>query len=434
MALKALLGSKLLKDDTTVDTESLEGKVVGLYFSAHWCPPCRGFTPVLAEKYKEVQAAGKNFEIVFVSSDRDEDSFKEYFNDMPWLALPYEERDMKAKLSKKYKVSGIPSLIILDESGKVITTDGRSAVTDDDMVNKFPWKPPTLSDTLSGATLVDNKGTEVSFQSLQDKGGYLGFYFSAHWCPPCRGFTPELVKTYNTLKAAGKPFEIIFASSDKHEEAFKEYFAEMPWLAVPYSEKSKIKEPLSKIFEVSGIPTFVMVEAATLKVINAKARGAVGSDPSGANFPWHPKLVNDLEECDELNDYPTIVAMMEEASGEWDAVERALNTVAKEISGASTGGSCSDTGDSAGKCADAADADGDEELKFAVAKETGGIAGQIRKLFKMGSAGEKAELVLLDLSNQGSFYVHKGDVTEESARKVIQDFKDKNLTMDSLRK
>ena len=51
-------------------------------------------------------AAGKSLEIVFVSSDRDEKAFDDYFAEMPWLALPYAERKLKATLSKKYKVRG----------------------------------------------------------------------------------------------------------------------------------------------------------------------------------------------------------------------------------------------------------------------------------------------------------------------------------------
>ena len=51
--------------------------VVGIYFSAHWCPPCRGFTPELAKIYAQCKAEGKSFEVVFVSSDRDEASFAE---------------------------------------------------------------------------------------------------------------------------------------------------------------------------------------------------------------------------------------------------------------------------------------------------------------------------------------------------------------------
>ena len=47
---------------------------------------------------------------------------KEYFGEMPWLALPYEDRDLRNKLSKKFKVSGIPSLVIVNASGETITT------------------------------------------------------------------------------------------------------------------------------------------------------------------------------------------------------------------------------------------------------------------------------------------------------------------------
>ncbi|KAL3242465.1 hypothetical protein MRX96_021081 [Rhipicephalus microplus] len=43
-------------------------KVVALYFSAHWCPPCRHFTPILADAYAEAkQALPCGAEVVFVS-------------------------------------------------------------------------------------------------------------------------------------------------------------------------------------------------------------------------------------------------------------------------------------------------------------------------------------------------------------------------------
>jgi len=78
-----------------------EKKAVLVYFSAHWCPPCRGFTPKLVEFYSK-HASAKGFEVVFVSSDRDAEAFSEYYGEMPWLALPFDKRDTKATLSKKF--------------------------------------------------------------------------------------------------------------------------------------------------------------------------------------------------------------------------------------------------------------------------------------------------------------------------------------------
>eukprot|EP00438_Fugacium_kawagutii_P030401 Skav230844 [mRNA] locus=scaffold3471:169667:173653:+ [translate_table: standard] len=67
---------------------------VALYFSAHWCPPCRGFTPQLA-----AALAGDRFpqiKVVFCSSDRSEGDFQSYYAEMPWLALPFgsPQKDM----------------------------------------------------------------------------------------------------------------------------------------------------------------------------------------------------------------------------------------------------------------------------------------------------------------------------------------------------
>lgn len=310
-----LLGEKIIeKGGKEVDVASLsgEGKVVGLYFSAHWCPPCRMFTPQLAKWYEELShVKDKKFDIVFVSSDRDEKSFDDYFKEMPWKALPFSQREKKATLAKKFKISGIPTLILVDgASGAVLRTDGRAVVTDDPKGAEFPWKPQTLDELLGGAEFISNEGEKKTINDIKGKEKVLGIYFSAHWCGPCRSFTPQLVKTYKKLKDAEKPFDIVFASSDKDEASFKEYFKEMPWLALPHD--SPLKKKLSGRFDVSGIPTFVLLEwneEGKLAVITTNGRGAVSGDPDGNEFPWHPKPVNELtgSVASELNDNPSLV-------------------------------------------------------------------------------------------------------------------------------
>ena len=179
-ALVKLLGAKLKsKRDPVSTAEALKGKqAVALYFSAHWCPPCRGFTPRLAEAYKGLVAAEKSFEIVFISSDRDEKAFDEYYAEQPWLALPYGQRKLKAALSKKYNVTGIPSLLILDgETGELITVDGRKAVMEDVKGDDFPWRPPT-------------KVTPTVWQALGDEflsgdGETVELAGHCPYCPRC---------------------------------------------------------------------------------------------------------------------------------------------------------------------------------------------------------------------------------------------------------
>ena len=53
----------------------------------------------MAEWYKRFKKGpnGDKFDIVFVSSDRDEKSWKEYFAEMPWKALDFSDRDKKVR-------------------------------------------------------------------------------------------------------------------------------------------------------------------------------------------------------------------------------------------------------------------------------------------------------------------------------------------------
>jgi len=140
--MESLLGSTLTSKGGAVPTASLvsDGKTVALYFSAHWCPPCRGFTPKLADYYVKAKRNGANFEIVFVSSDSDEESFEAYYGEMPWMALPFADRDKKQQLSSKFGVQGIPTLIFLDAvTGEIKNRDGWEIVVKDPEGKNFPY-------------------------------------------------------------------------------------------------------------------------------------------------------------------------------------------------------------------------------------------------------------------------------------------------------
>jgi thiol-disulfide isomerase/thioredoxin len=53
------------------EVESLDCyDVIGLYFSASWCPPCRSFTPKLNDAWKLAGEAGKKVQIILVSGDQ----------------------------------------------------------------------------------------------------------------------------------------------------------------------------------------------------------------------------------------------------------------------------------------------------------------------------------------------------------------------------
>lgn len=106
--------------------ENLDGKILGLYFSASWCRGCAAFSRIFVpfrDKHSDV------FEVILVGFDNNSADMHAYMKDyaMNWAAIPYDS-SARLAMKEKFAVSEIPQLIIMTSAGRVLTNDGHKQV------------------------------------------------------------------------------------------------------------------------------------------------------------------------------------------------------------------------------------------------------------------------------------------------------------------
>ncbi|XP_015957092.1 probable nucleoredoxin 1 [Arachis duranensis] len=296
-----------------VKIESLKGKKIGLYFSASWCGPCRRFTPTLVEVYDETVSKGE-FEIVFVSSDRDEDSFKGYFSKMPWLAIPFSDSETISSLKKLFEVRGIPSLVLLDEAGKLVTNSGVMLINEHG-AEAYPFtsqrihelkdqeqearRNQTLTSILVSRSrdfVISSDGKKVLVSELEGK--IVGLYFYSVVYNASADFTPKLLEVYKKLREKGEKFEVVGIPLDSDEEAYKKGLESVAWLSLPFNDKSINK--LARYFELSGLPTLVII-GEDGKTLHSNVAEVV-EEHGIAAYPFTPDKFAELSEIDKAKE------------------------------------------------------------------------------------------------------------------------------------
>ena len=238
-SLRNIIGRELLAPNGgDITSYSFEGKKVALYFSASWCKPCQIFLPTLISAARRLSSSvvyainsedgnKKNettnssailsppdvfsdLEVIFVSLDRDQDSFDQYRSMMPWPALPFKDI-RRAELQSGLRIRAIPALLIFDEQDKLLTATGVTDLLTDTNLTTFPWSMRVLDLGARSSierlergpaivALTENCSIDIKLEvrSLMNKCAEAA-------CIPVRlPRSPREELTFSTLEASGR--------------------------------------------------------------------------------------------------------------------------------------------------------------------------------------------------------------------------------------
>jgi thiol-disulfide isomerase/thioredoxin len=101
----------------SIDLSQFKGQVVMLNFWATWCGPCRQEMPLLEDIYKKYKPMG--FTLVGVNVEPATGDPEAWLSKLPKPVTFPIAFDVDSKVSKLYKVAGMPTTVFIDRKGNV---------------------------------------------------------------------------------------------------------------------------------------------------------------------------------------------------------------------------------------------------------------------------------------------------------------------------
>ena len=101
----------------TIDLSQFKGQVVMINFWATWCVPCRQEMPLLEDIYKKYKPMG--FTMLGVNVEPKTGDPEGWLSKLPKPVTFPVAFDVDSKVSKLYKVAGMPTTVFIDRKGNV---------------------------------------------------------------------------------------------------------------------------------------------------------------------------------------------------------------------------------------------------------------------------------------------------------------------------
>ena len=275
--------------------EKYKGQVVLLDFWATWCGPCIAELPNVKKTYQKYK--DQKFQIIGISLDRSQQALETFVEkrELGWVHY----WDQAGNVANQYKVTGIPSMFLLDGQGVIRKAGLRghalgtavAELVEENLTNpggtpKIIPEPNTPPKSIPATKLIKPKAVPQSNPASQPtnikvedwvgkhapdfqvkdlngedlslekyKGQVVLLDFWATWCPPCIKEIPKLKKVYEKYK--DQNFQIIGVSLDRTMPPLAAYVQDEALAWVHYWDESR---EVRNQYGVRAIPTAFLID------------------------------------------------------------------------------------------------------------------------------------------------------------------------------